>query len=175
VAGLNTGDGLQAESTEALTSRLATLQASIQPLRARLQGLDAEAELVRAELRRRERLESLQGRREVRAELGSGAMLSLVDLVDGSEMPDHTRFDDLSYVRDSATEVRLGYSAASRQEVSFTDGTHTQDATDLGAARELWRRGWEFGTAATRGVRVFPVGSRAEKVVPAAEVHARRT
>ena len=162
-----------AESTDQLTQRLATLQTAIDPLRARLKELDADAEMVRAELRRRERLESLQGRRRVREELVEGGMLSLPDLVDGSELPDATRFDDLSYVRDSASEVRLGYAAASRQEVSFTDGSHTEDAADLGAARALWRRGWEFGTAATRGVRIYPVGSRAEKVVPAAEVHAR--
>ena len=169
------GQGLEAEPADQLRQRLAGLEDAILPVRASLQALDAEAELVRAELRRRERLEALAGRRQVREELGGGRMPSLLELVQGLEPPDGTRFDELTYVRDSASEVRLGYSAASRQEVSFTDGSHTRDAADLGAARELWRQGWEFGTAAARGVRVYPVGSRAEKVVPAAEVHARRT
>jgi hypothetical protein len=132
-----------------------------------------EAELLRAELRRRQRLEALQGRRDVRERLGAGEMPTLPALMSAAVPPDATRFDDLTFVRDSATEVRLGYAAAARQEVSFTDGAATRDAADLGTARELWRRGWDFGTAAARGVRVYPVGSRAEKVVPAAEVHAR--
>ena len=129
--------------------------------------------MVRSELRRRQRLEELQGRREVRQQLGGGEMPSLLDVVSAAVPPDTTRFDDLAFVRESASEVRLGYSAAAHQEVSFTDGTHTEEAADLGVARALWRRGWEFGTAATRGVRVYPAGSRAEKVIPAGEVHVR--
>ncbi|MEA2644956.1 MAG: hypothetical protein QOE92_39, partial [Chloroflexota bacterium] len=31
--------------------------------------------------------------------------------------------------------------------------------------------GWELGTPTSRGVRIYPVGSRAERVVPAADVH----
>jgi hypothetical protein len=91
-----------------------------------------------------------------------------------AEQPaDNTRFDDLTYLRESATEVRLGYASASHQEVSFTNGSTTEDAADLGAARRLWREGWDFGTAAARGIRIYPVGSRAEKVVPPTEVHVR--
>ncbi|MFN2463017.1 MAG: hypothetical protein ABR573_03820 [Candidatus Dormibacteria bacterium] len=151
---------------------MAALQLEIAPVRERLRDLEARAEALRAELRRRERLESLQGRREVRAQVAAGGMWTLLELVEGPEPGDETRFDDLTYFRDSATRVRLGYAAASRQEVSFTDGTTTEDADDLGSARALWRRGWEFGTVAARGVRIYPLGSRAEKVVPAEEVHA---
>jgi len=156
-----------------LSARLNALEEAARPLRQRLQSLESEAEGLRAELRRRQRLEDMQGRRVVREQLGEGVMPSLLDLVTASEPAGSTRFNDLRYLRESASEVRLGYAAASTQEVSFTDGTHTVDAADLAAARELWQRGWEFGTAAARGVRVYPVGSRAEKVVPAAEVHVR--
>ena len=149
------------------------MEESARPLREHLQSLESEADGLRAELRRRQRLEELQGRRVVREQMGEGAMPSLLDLVEAAEPGGSTRFSDLRYLRESASEVRLGYAAASTQEVSFTDGTHTVDAADLGAARELWKRGWEFGTVAARGVRVYPVGSRAEKVVPAAEVHVR--
>ncbi|MGI8608778.1 MAG: hypothetical protein ACR2MY_06060 [Candidatus Dormibacteria bacterium] len=142
-------------------------------MREELAALEAEAGAVRAEIRRRERLAQVEARRAVRAQLTAGAMPTLEDIVGAAEPPDSTRFDDLKYVRDSATEVRLGYASASHQELSFTDGTTTTDAADLGSARELWRSGWEFGTVAARGVRVYPVGSRAEKVVPVAEVHVR--
>jgi hypothetical protein len=152
---------------------VAALQARIAPVREELSRLEADAEAVRSEIRRRERLAQVEARREVRSRLGAGEMPTLEDVVAAAEPPDATLFDDLTFVRDSATEVRLGYAAAAHQEVSFTDGSTTTDARDLGTARELWRLGWDFGTAAARGVRVYPAGSRAEKVVPAAEVHVR--
>ena len=40
-----------------------------------------------------------------------------------------------------------------------------------GTARELYLRGWEFGTPRARGVRVYAAGTRAERVVPATEIH----
>ena len=143
------------------------------PVRAELARLEQEADAVRNEIRRRERAAQVESRRAVRASLGAGEMPTLEDAVAGDELPDSTSFDELTFVRDSATEVRLGYAAAAHQEVSFTDGSSTADARDLGTARELWRSGWDFGTAAARGVRIYPAGSRAEKVVPPAEVHVR--
>ncbi|GAC1334184.1 MAG: hypothetical protein NVSMB17_15510 [Candidatus Dormibacteria bacterium] len=167
------GEPLAQQSPEALRQGLLGLEAEAAPLRARLHALDADAELLRAELRRRERMESVHARRIVREAVGSGTFPSLVDLVSAEIPPGSTRFNDLTFVRESASEIRLGYAASSQQVVCFTDGTHTEEALDLETARMLWRRGWEFGTSAARGVRVYPVGSRAEKVVPAAEVHAR--
>ena len=159
---------------DALQARVAALQGRIAPVREDLVRLERDADAVRGEIRRRERLALVEARRGVRDRLTAGEMPSLEDVVAASEPPDSTRFDDLAYVRDSATEVRLGYAAAAHQHVSFTDGAGTNDAADLGTARELWRAGWDFGTTAARGVRVYPVGSRAEKVVPPAEVHVRR-
>ncbi len=78
------------------------------------------------------------------------------------------------FLRQSATEVRLGYASASRQSLSFSDGSSTEDAADLATARALYDRGWEFGTAQARGVRVYAAGTRAERMVPAAEILARR-
>ena len=147
------------------------LEKEAEPLRARVDELRREVDALRAELNRRRRLAQLEGRRQVRAELSGGAMPNLEEVVGGSDVADGTRFDELRFVRESATEVRLGYASAAHQSVSFTDGTSSADATDLATARELWRQGWEFGTPLARGVRIYPVGSRAERVVPAAEVH----
>jgi hypothetical protein len=74
-------------------------------------------------------------------------------------------------MRESATEVRLGYASSARQTLTLTDGRASEDAGDLGAARGLYARGWDFGTPQARGVRIYPAGTRAERVVPAGEVH----
>jgi hypothetical protein len=143
------------------------------PVRAELERLGAEADAIRGEIRRRERLAQVESRRATRARLGAGEVPTVEQVMAADDPPDTTPFDDLTYVRDSATEVRLGYAAAAHQEVSFTDGSTTEDARDLGTARRLWRDGWDFGTAAARGIRIYPAGSRAERVVPPSEVHVR--
>jgi hypothetical protein len=143
------------------------------PLKSQLDALGLQAEEVRGEIRRRERLALVESRRETRSRLGAGEMPSLEELVAAALPADEVNFDDLAYLRESATEVRLGYASAAHQHVSFTDGASTVDAADLGTARGLWRDGWDFGTVAARGVRLYPVGSRAERVVPPSEVHVR--
>ena len=40
-------------------------------------------------------------------------------------------FDHYRFLRESATEVRLGYAASARQSLSFTDGSGTEEASDL--------------------------------------------
>ncbi|MFN2466160.1 MAG: hypothetical protein ABR598_07850 [Candidatus Dormibacteria bacterium] len=140
-------------------------------MRDQLQRLGAEAEAVRGELRRRQRLEQVEARRLVRTRLATGEMPTIEQVMSADAPPGETRFDHLRCMRDSATEVRLGYASAAHQHVSFTDGGTTEDAEDLATARRLWREGWDFGTSAARGVRIYPVGSRAERVVPPGEVH----
>jgi hypothetical protein len=169
---VNTPD-LQDRSLADLRADLNAIQRRIAPIRTKLDALGVEAEVVRVEIRRRERLALVGTRRATRTRLGAGEMPSLEALVAAEDPPDAVRFDDLGYVRESATEVRLGYASASHQDVSFTDGTTNVAAADLGTARSLWREGWDYGTVATRGVRVYPVGSRAEKVVPPSDVYVR--
>jgi hypothetical protein len=104
--------------------------------------------------------------------MAAGHLASLEDWVSGAvETGASGAFDDYRFFRESATEVRLGYASSARQTLSFTDGRGADEAGDLAAARQLYERGWDFGTQQTRGVRVYPVGTRAERVVPAAEVH----
>ncbi|HEV3233493.1 MAG TPA: hypothetical protein VG329_02965 [Candidatus Dormibacteraeota bacterium] len=153
-------------------SEMERLEKAAVPLRVELDRLRKEADLVRSELRRRERAERLRQRQEARAEMATGEVPSLEDAISGAAAGfDDAVLDDLRFLRESATEVRLGYASASHQSLSFTDGAATEEAFDVGTARELWKRGWEWGTPAAPGVRVYPVGSRAERVVPAAEVH----
>jgi hypothetical protein len=154
-----------------LKAELDRLEQATQPLRAELDRLRQQADAIRGELRRRERLQRLAERQAVRAEMAAGQLASLEDAVSGAvEGFGAAALDDLRFLRESATEVRLGYASASRQSLTFTDGVATEEAGDIAAARDLWRRGWEWGTPAAKGVRVYPQGSRAERMVPAADL-----
>jgi hypothetical protein len=155
-----------------LKAAMAQLEARAVPLRQQVEEIRAEVDAIRTELRRRERLANLEQRKAVRAELAAGHLASLEDWVSGAvEVGGSGAFDDYRFLRESATEVRLGYASSARQTMSFTDGRSAEDAADLAAARNLYARGWDFGTPQARGVRIFPHGTRAERVVPAAEVH----
>jgi len=128
--------------------------------------------LIRTELRRRERTVQLEARRAVRQEVAAGGLPTLEAVVSG-EAPgfgEDVALDQLRFRRESATEVRLGYASAARQSIAFTNGAEVKEVGGLAAARELYRGGWEFGTPAAPGVRVYPLGSRAERLVPAAEI-----
>jgi hypothetical protein len=155
-----------------LAAKLAELEASAAPLQRQLAAIRAEADAVRTELRRRDRLARLGQRQAVRADLAAGSLAGLVEVVSGAVASGGSdALDDYRFLRDSATEVRLGYASSSRQSLSFTDGSATEEAGSLAAARELFARGWEFGSPQARGVRVYAAGTRAERVVPAAEIH----
>ncbi|HEV3232480.1 MAG TPA: hypothetical protein VG245_09535 [Candidatus Dormibacteraeota bacterium] len=161
---------LQERPSAEIAAEVADLESRAAPLRRQLEALQAQAEALRTELRRRERLETLRGRQEVRTDLGERP--SLEDVLTGAEpvLSPGLAFDALHCFRESATEVRLGYAAAARQSIDMTDGAAIRSVTEVDEARRLWREGWEPGTPAARGVRIHPVGSRAERLVPAAEV-----
>lgn len=158
-------------STADLEAEVARLEGQIAPLRAEVNRIQGEVDALRSELRRRSRRDQLARRQATRAELAKGAMPTLADLIAGDSGPAAAPWDALRFLRESATEVRLGYASAARQSVSFTDGQRTTDAYDLAAARDLWLQGWELGTPAARGVRIYAIGSRAERVVGAEEIH----
>jgi hypothetical protein len=155
-----------------LKATIAALEARSLPLREQIDEIRAEVDAIRTELRRRERMAQVEQRKAVRAELAAGHLPSLEDWVSGAvEGAGSGTFDDYRFLRESATEVRLGYASSARQSLSFTDGRATDDAGDLAAARDLYARGWDFGTPQARGVRIYPTGTRAERVVPASEIH----
>jgi hypothetical protein len=155
-----------------LNAAVEALEARAIPLREQIDMIRAEVDAIRTELRRRQRMAGVEERRAVRAEMAAGRLPSLEDWVSGAvETGGSGVFDDYRFLRESATEVRLGYASSARQSLSFTDGRATDDAGDLAGARELYARGWDFGTPQARGVRIYPTGTRAERVVRAADVH----
>jgi hypothetical protein len=166
------GEAFAGRDDGELGAAITELEARALPLREQLDAVRAEVDALRTELRRRQRMAQVEQRRAVRAELASGRLASLEDWVSGAAgVGGSGAFDDYRFLRESATEVRLGYASSARQSLSFTDGRATEDAADLDAARDLYARGWDFGTVQARGVRIYPAGTRAERVVPAAEVH----
>ena len=164
--------GLEARPEAEIVAEIRRLELELSPLQQRAQSLRADIELLRTELRRRQRSLEVAHRREVRTGLRQGSVPTLEEAVSSTvEMfPTASSLDQLRFLRESATEVRLGYAAASNQSMEFTDGRQAAEARDLARAHELWRQGWEFGTPLARGVRIYPVGSRAERVVPASEI-----
>ena len=140
------------------------------PLQREVLELRAKVDVVRTELRRRERAEQLAARQATRRELAEGELPTLEAVVSGAAPPPAEAFDGMRFLRESATEVQLGYASSTRQCLTFTDGRATEDAYDVAAATELWSRGWELGSPQARGVRVYPKGSRAERVIPASEI-----
>jgi hypothetical protein len=165
-------EGLSERADEDLRAAISELEGRAMPLQQQLAAIRAEVDAVRTELRRRERMAHLGRRQAVRAELAAGAVAGLVEVVSGAVDPGGTGvLDDYRFLRESASEVRLGYASSGRQSLSFTDGTATEEAGSLEEARELYARGWDFGTPQARGVRVYAAGTRAERVIAAVEIH----
>jgi hypothetical protein len=166
------GREFQGRADAELLADIAQLEGRAVPMQQQLSSIRAEVDAIRTELRRRERLAQLEQRRTVRAEMAAGHLPTVEEWVSRTvEAGSSGAFDDYRFLRESATEVRLGYASSPRQSLSFTNGRAVDEAGDLAAARQLYERGWDFGTQQARGVRIYPVGTRAERVVPAAEVH----
>ena len=165
-------ENLEGRTKAELETAIGELEGSAAPLQQQLAAIRAEIDGLRTELRRRERMAQLERRKAVRAELAAGKMTGLVEIISGAvNLGGSGVLDDYRFFRDSATEVRLVYASSSRQSLSFSDGTAAEEAVNLATARELYLRGWEFGTPRARGVRVYAAGTRAERVVPATEIH----
>jgi hypothetical protein len=165
-------DNLEGLTDAELETAINELEGSAAPLQRQLAAIRAKVDGLSTELRRRERMAQLERRKAVRADLAAGKMAGLVEIISGAIDPGGSGLlDEYRFFRDSATEVRLGYASSGRQSLSFCDGTATEEADNLATARELYLRGWEFGTPHARGVRVYAAGTRAERVVPATEIH----
>lgn len=172
-AALTEGPGARAEARtdDALRSAIADLEARAKPLQGQLAQIRSEVEALRTELRRRERQAQLRQRQALRADVAAGHMPNLEEVVSGTvDIGGRGTLDGYRFIRQSATEVRLGYASANRQSLSLSDGSNTEDAADLASARALFDRGWEFGTAQAKGVRIYAAGTRAERMVPATEI-----
>lgn len=173
---MTSSPGVEQRTDEELNAAIAELEAELAPLTRRAAQIRERIDAIRTELRRRARQATLQSRQAVRVDLASGRLPSLEELVSGAAagIDPGAELDQLTFRLSSATEVRVGFASASRQSLSFTDGSVAEEAYALDRASQLWAQGWEFGSPQARGVRIYPVGSRAERVVPPGELRVER-
>jgi hypothetical protein len=153
-----------------LERRVAALRERMRPLEQDLAALRAERDVVLTEVRRRERTTSRTTRADLKAAMKEGRFPTIGDLVAGS---DGGSLDDYVFNLKTGGEVRVGFPGARTQSLTFTDGTKTAQAGDLGQAAELYAAGWELGSPGRPGVRIHFPGTRQERLVPANEVFAR--
>jgi hypothetical protein len=150
--------------------------AAMSPYSRQLKELQARAQEVATELRRRERAAHIAQRKAVREQAGSGEMPSLAGALGEvpSPVPEDRALSGVRAFLATGGEVAFGY-ASRPGSLTFTDGRRQQQVTSFGEARRLYAEGWEPGAPGVPGVRVHLVGTRVERVVAADEVVVERS
>ncbi len=145
--------------------------AAMSPYQRQLKELQARAQEVATELRRRERAVHIAQRKAVREQASSGEMPSLETVLaaEPSLLPEDAPLRAVRAFLSTGGEVGFGY-ASRPGTLGFTDGRRQQTATTIGEARHLYAEGWEPGAPGVPGVRVHLAGTRVERVVAPAEV-----
>lgn len=153
-----------------LEARIEAVRAEIAPLDRRLRELRADRDVLLTEVRRRERMTRRDERADLRARMRAGDLPTIAELVASVE---EGAFETYAYSLKTGGEVRLGFPAARRQSLAFSDGRQIVQARDLAQASQLYAAGWYLGAADRPGVRVYFPGTRLERLVDPAEVFAR--
>ena len=153
-----------------LERRVAEVRERMRPVERELTTLRAERDVLRTELRRRERLAHRLSRADVKAAMKEGRFPSMADLVAAVEAGS---LDEFVYHLKTGGEVRLGFPGARAQTVSLTDGVQVAQAKDFAEVARLYAAGWELGSPGRPGVRVHFPGTRQERLAASDEVFAR--
>ena len=160
-------------SDDELAGRVREIMAEMAPLEEALGRLRAQIQQVVSEQKRRERTQHLKSRMQVRTTVAQGQMPTLQQVAESSNdlVPPGTSLAGLQFFRDSGTEVGLGYATAREPTVWMTNGSSTTAVKTVAEIRGHYLEGWDFGTAAHRGVRIHIPNSRTEKILQASEVY----
>jgi hypothetical protein len=150
--------------------RMAAVRERMRPLQLELDKLRAERDVLATELRRRERLASMNARRDLKQAMREGSFPTVAELV-GTALTGS--FDDYVYNLKTGGEVRLGFPGARSQTVAFSDGRQVAQAKDLAECARYYEAGWELGAPGKPGLRVHFPGTRTERLVGPEEVFAR--
>ena len=153
-----------------IESRIAAVRERMHPVQLELDKLRAERDVLATELRRRERLASMNARRDLKQAMKEGTFPTVAELVASAVSGS---FDDYVYNLKTGGEVRLGFPGARSQTVAFSDGRQVAQATDLAQGARYFEAGWDLGAPGKPGVRVFFPGTRTERLVAPEEVFAR--
>jgi hypothetical protein len=141
--------------------------AAMFPYTRQIKELQARAQEVATEQRRRERAAHIAQRKAVREQAAAGEMPNLeAALADPAPVaPPETPLGSLRAFLATGGEVGFGY-ASRPGTIGFTDGRRQQSVSTYGDARRLYADGWEPGAPGVPGVRVHLAGTRVERVVP---------
>lgn len=153
-----------------IESRIEAVRGRMRPVQLELDRLRAERDVLATELRRRERLASMNARRDLKQAMREGTFPTVAELVASAVSGS---FDDFVYNLKTGGEVRLGFPGARSQTVAFSDGRQVAQAKDLTEAARFYEAGWDLGAPGKPGVRVHFPGTRTERLVPPEEVFAR--
>jgi hypothetical protein len=163
---------LDQATDDELARRVREIMAEMAPLEEALGRLRAQIQQVVSEQKRRERSQHLKTRMQVRTTVAQGQMPTLQQVAESANdlVPPNIGLKDLTFFRDSGTEVGLGYATAREPTVWMTNGSSTAALKTIAEIRSRYLEGWDFGTAAHQGVRIHIPNSRTEKVVAASEI-----
>jgi len=150
--------------------RIEAVRERMRPVQLELDRLRAERDVLATELRRRERLASLNARRDLKQAMREGSFPTVAELVGSAAAGS---FDDYVYNLKTGGEVKLGFPGARSQTITFSDGRQVAQARDLAESARYYEAGWDLGAPGKPGIRVHFPGTRTERLVPPEEVFAR--
>ena len=166
---------LEQATDEELARRVREIMAEMAPLEEALGRLRAQIQQVASEQKKRERAQHLKTRMQVRTTVAQGQMPTLQQVAESSNdlVPSDASLAALRFFRDSGTQIGLGYATAREPTVWMTNGSSTAAVKTITEIRARYLEGWDFGTAAHPGVRIYIPNSRTEKILRATEVFVR--
>jgi hypothetical protein len=150
--------------------RMEAVRERMRPVQLELDRLRSERDVLATELRRRERLASMNARRDLKQAMKEGSFPSVAELVASAAAGS---FEDYVFNLKTGGEVRLGFPGARSQTVAFTDGRQVAQAKDLAECARYYEAGWDQGAPGKLGLRVHFPGTRTERLVGPEEVFAR--
>jgi len=150
--------------------RMEGVRERMRPVQVELDRLRSERDVLATELRRRERLATMNARRDLKQAMKEGTFPTVAELVASAVSGS---FDDYVYNLKTGGEVRLGFPGARSQTVAFSDGRQVAQARDLAESARFYEAGWDLGAPGKPGVRVHFPGTRTERLVAPDEVFAR--
>jgi hypothetical protein len=150
--------------------RIEAVRERMRPVQLDLDRLRSERDVLATELRRRERLASMNARRDLKQAMKEGTFPTFAELVASGATGS---FDHYVFNLKTGGEVRLGFPGARSQTVAFSDGRQVAQARDLAESARFYEAGWDLGAPGKPGVRVHFPGTRTERLVAPDEVFAR--
>jgi hypothetical protein len=162
-------DFTQLDAAE-IERRMEAVKERMRPAQLEVDRLRSERDVLATELRRRERLASMNARRDLKQAMREGTFPTLAELVGATATGS---FEEYVYNLKTGGEVKLGFPDARSQTITFTDGRQVAQAKDLAESARYYEAGWDLGAPGKPGIRIHFPGTRTERLVAPEEVFAR--